>query len=182
MEPKSNSLVKSAMTSGLILGLALIVFNVVLYILGIYKPPTWVGILNYVIIIGGVFYGQKKFRDDELGGFISYGRALGTGVLVALFASVIYGVYYYLLTAVIDPGYMEKIYEVMEEAYIEMGMSDDQVESTLEVAKGFTSPLMLMFTSVIGFVFWGTLFSLITSIFIKKNEPMFTGSTETTEE
>lgn len=182
MEPKSNSLVKSAMTSGLILGLALIVFSVVLYILGIYKPPTWVGILNYVLIIGGIFYGQKKFRDDELGGYISYGKALGTGVLVALFASIIYGVYFYLLTAVIDPGYIDQIYAATEEALLEKGNSEDQVEQMLDAAKQYMTPIMLLVSSVIGFVFWGTIFALITSIFVKKNEPMFLGTTETKEE
>ncbi|HPX06012.1 MAG TPA: DUF4199 domain-containing protein [Tenuifilaceae bacterium] len=182
MEPKSNSLVKGAMTSGLILGLALIVFSVVLYILGIYKPPTWVGILNYVLIIGGIFYGQKKFRDDELGGYISYGKALGTGVLVALFASIIYGVYFYLLTAVIDPGYIDQIYAATEEALLEKGNSEDQVEQMLDVAKQYMTPIMLLVSSVIGFVFWGTIFALITSIFVKKNEPMFLGTTETKEE
>lgn len=182
MEPKSNSLVKGAMTSGLILGLALIVFSVVLYILGIYKPPTWVGILNYVLIIGGIFYGQKKFRDDELGGYISYGKALGTGVLVALFASIIYGVYFYLLTAVIDPGYMDQIYAATEEALLEKGNSEDQVEQMLDAAKQYMTPIMLLVSSVIGFVFWGTIFALITSIFVKKNEPMFLGTTETKEE
>ena len=45
--------------------------------------------LTWGIIIGGIVYGIKKYRDGVLKGFISYGSALGYGVLISLFASII---------------------------------------------------------------------------------------------
>ncbi|MDX9848433.1 MAG: DUF4199 domain-containing protein [Tenuifilaceae bacterium] len=173
MEDQKVNPMKSAMTYGLILALALIVLHLVQYLMDVYKPPMWVNILNYAVIVGGIVYGTIRFRNDDLGGYISYGRALGFGVLISLFSSVVYGFYLYLLTAVIDPSYMEGLYQVLEETYLEMGMADDQVETMMTAVKKFQTPLMMLISSIFSFTLMGTIFSLITSIFIKKEEPLF---------
>jgi putative exporter of polyketide antibiotics len=173
MENQKVNTTKSAMTYGLILALGLIVFHLLQYIMDVYKPPTWVSLLNYAIIIGGIVYGTIRFRNDELGGYISYGRSLGMGVLISVFASIVYGFYFYLLTAVIDPGYMENVFKMLEETYLEMGMDYDQVETTMGMVKKFQTPLLMVLSNVFGFTFIGTIFSLIVSIFIKKEEPLF---------
>jgi hypothetical protein len=173
MEAKKDNTMKSAMTYGLILGLALIVLHVVQYIMGVYKPPFWVSLINYGAIIGIIVYGTIRFRDDELEGYISYGKALGFGVLMSLFASIIYGLYFFLLTNVIDPTYMESMWAMIEETYVEMGMSDDQIEAAMSIVKKFQSPLIMVFSSIFSFVFMGTIFALITSIFLKKEKPLF---------
>lgn len=173
MEEKKVNTLRSAMSFGLMLALVLIVIHLVQYLMDVYKPPMWVNILTYAAIVGGIVYGTIRFRDDELGGYISYGKALGFGVLLSLFASIVYGFYNYLLTAVIDPSYMEGVYRMLEETYLEMGMDYDQVETMMETVKKFQTPLMMVFSSVFGFTFMGTVFSLITSIFLKKEEPLF---------
>ncbi|MDD3567743.1 MAG: DUF4199 domain-containing protein [Bacteroidales bacterium] len=173
MEEKKVNIMKSAMTYGLMLALALIAIHLVQYLMDVYKPPAWVNLLTYAVIVGGIVYGTIRFRDDELGGYISYGKALGFGVLLSLFASIVYGFYNYLLTAVIDPSYMEGVYRMLEETYLELGMDYDQVETMMETVKRFQTPLMMVFSSVLGFTFMGTIFSLITSIFLKKEEPLF---------
>lgn len=173
MEEKKVNIMKSAMTYGLMLALALIAIHLVQYLMDVYKPPAWVNLLTYAVIVGGIVYGTIRFRDDELGGYISYGKALGFGVLLSLFASIVYGFYNYLLTAVIDPGYMEGVYRMLEENLLEKGMNYDQVENLMEDMKKLQTPLFMVFSSVFGFTFMGTIFSLITSIFLKKEEPLF---------
>ena len=173
MEEKKVNILRSAMSYGLMLALVLIVIHLVQYLMDVYKPPMWVNILTYAAIVGGIVYGTIRFRNDELGGYITYGKALGFGVLLSLFASIVYGFYNYLLTAVIDPSYMEGVYRMLEETYLEMGMDYDQVETMMETVKKFQTPLMMVFSSVFGFTFMGTVFSLITSIFLKKEEPLF---------
>ncbi len=161
------------MTYGLILGLALIFIHLVQYVLDIYKASMLISLINYGVIIGAIIYGTIRFRDDEMQGNISYGKAVGFGILISLFASIIYGFYFFLLTTFIDPNYMEGVYAMLEELYLDKGMSEDQVEMAIEMAKKFQSPMMLLFSSIFGFVFMGTLFSLITSIFLKKEKPLF---------
>ena len=173
MENQKVNTMKSAMTYGLILALALIVLHLVQYLMDVYKAPTWVNLLNYAVIIGGIVYGTIRFRNDELGGYISYSKALGFGVLISLFASIVYGFYFYILTGLIDPSYMYGLHKMVEETYLELGMDSDQVETMMETVKKFQTPLMLVLSSVFGFTLMGTVFSLITSIFLKKEEPLF---------
>ena len=173
MEPKSNPMYKSAMTSGLIVGIALVVFSLLIYIMGVVKPPFWVSLLQYVIIIGGIIYGTKKFRDDDLGGEISYSKALGFGVLICVFASIIMGVYMVLLMTVIDPEFMNKMISVIEEEYVKMGMSEDQIDAAMKFVSKMQSPLFMAISTVFTFAIMGTIFSLVTSAFLKKEKSIF---------
>jgi len=182
MEPKSNPMLKSAMTSGLILGIALVVYSLILYILGVIKPPFWVGLINYAVIIGGIIYGTKKYRDDDLGGEISYSKALGFGILVCVFASIISGIYMILLTTVIDPEYMTKMLSAFEEEYVKMGMTEEQIDASMKMMTKMQSPIFMAVSSVIGFAFMGTIFSLITSAFLKKEKSIFETPSDTKQE
>jgi putative exporter of polyketide antibiotics len=173
MEEKNISATKPAMTYGLILGLALVIMHIVQYVMDVYKPPFWVSLINYAVIVAVIVYGTIRYRDDDLDGYISYGKALGFGVLISLFASIIYGFYFIILTSVIDPSYMEGVYTMIEETYIEMGMDYDQIETAMGMVKKFTNPVFMGLSSVFNFVLMGTVFSLITSIFLKKEKPLF---------
>ena len=161
------------MTSGLFLGIALVVFSLIIYMMGVVKPPFWVSLVQYLIIIGGIVYGTKKFRDEDLGGEISYSKALGFGILICIFASVISGIYTVLLMTVIDPEFVNKMMAVLEEEYVKAGLSEEQIDAAMKMVSKMQSPIIMAVTNVIGFAFMGTIFSLITSAFIKKEKPIF---------
>jgi hypothetical protein len=173
MENTSNSPVKSSMLYGLYLGIALVFIHIIQYVMDVYNPPFWVSLISYAAMIGIIFMGQKKYRDEEIGGFISYGKSLGFGVLISLFAAIIYGFYFFILVGIIDTTYMSKLLEVIIEKYEEMGMTDDQIEVAVEMVKKFQSPIITVISSIFTFVLMGTIFSLITSIFVKKEKPLF---------
>lgn len=178
MEPKSNPMYKSAMTTGLILGIALVVFSLIIYMVGVFKPPFWVSIIQYLIIIGGIVYGTIKFRDEDLGGEISYSQALGFGVLICVFAAVISGIYTILLMTVIDPEYITKLMSVMEEELVSKGMPEEQIEASMKIFSKMQSPIIMAVSTVVGFAFMGTIFSLVTSAFLKKEKSIFENPTE----
>lgn len=182
MEPKSNPMFKSAMTSGLVLGIAIVIYSLITYVLGVLKPPFWVNLIQYLIIIAGIVYGTKKFRDEDLGGEISYSKALGFGILICVFAAVISGIYMILLTTVIDPEYMTKMMSMIEEEYVKMGMTEDQIDAAMKIASKMQSPILIVFSSIFGFAFMGTIFSLVTSAFLKKEKSIFENPTEPKQE
>lgn len=178
MEPKSNTMYKSAMTSGLIVGIALVVLSLLIYIMGVVKPPFWVSLLQYVIIIGGIIYGTKKFRDEDLGGEISYSKALGFGVIICLVAAIISGIYTILLMTVIDPEFISKLMSVMEAELVSKGMPEEQIEATMKIMSKMQSPIIMSVTAVISLTFMGTIFSLVTSAFLKKEKSLFENPSE----
>ncbi len=173
MENQSNSKVKNSMTYGLIMGVALVALSLITYIAGIVKPPFWVSLLNWAIFIGFIIYGTTKYRDDVLGGSISYGNALGFSVLICIFGSIISTFYMLLFITVIDPDFISKLLEITEEELLNKGMSEDQIEAGMAMTKKFMNPAIMTISGFFGSVFMGTIFSLITSIFIKKDKPLF---------
>lgn len=172
MENK-NTIFKTTMTWGLLLGIVLIIFNFIPYLKGLFQLPAWVSFLTYAIMIAGVALGQIKYRDNDLGGYISYGRCFGAGMLVMLFASIIYAFYFIILTNVIDPNYMSKLIEASSEIMYQSGMPEEQIEMAMEMSSKMMTPALTLFSSILGYAFFGAIFSLITSAFIKKEEPMF---------
>ena len=168
MEEKSASIWKSSLTIGLYLAIALILVSVVFYVTG--SPFSKVGqYLSYPIMIGGIILGQLAYKK-ALGGTLTYGQAVGAGVLTMVFASVISGIYTYLLYAVIDPSLQEQLGIYTEEQIIQKGgVPEEQVEMAVNMAAKFQTPPIMFAMAVVGGAFIGTIISLITAIFIKKN-------------
>ncbi len=173
MESKSNPMYKSAMISGLFVGIALVVLSLLTYLMGVIKPPFWVSLLQYVIIVAGIIYGTKKFRDEDLGGEISYSKALGFGILICIFAAVVSGLYMVIFMTVIDPEFVNKLLAIIEEEYVKAGLSEEQIDAAMSMVSKMQSPAMLAIFNVIGFAFMGTIFSLVTAAFLKKEKPIF---------
>ena len=171
-EQKENSLAKSAMYYGALIGAALVLYTFVIYLTGL-STNRFIGFIQYFIIIGGLYYSIKKYRDDSLNGFISYGKALGFGTLTIFFASLIIGFFTFILYSFIDPSLIDKILALSEESMVARGMPNDQIDIAMEYTRKFTSPLVLTISTVFGLTFMGFLFNLIISIFVKKNDDSF---------
>ncbi len=167
MEQKSTFW-KSAMTYGIYLAVALIFYNVILYVLGESMNQT-LGLVTWGIMAVGIYLCQKSYRDRELDGYIDYGKALGFGVAIMLFAGVLNSLYSVILMK-IDPSLMEQIRIMQEEALMKQGMSDDQIEMAGDMMSKLQSPLIIVLSSLFSFALIGFIISLITSIFIKRKE------------
>ncbi len=171
-ENKQPALIKSTMNYGAMLGLALVIYTILLWMMDA-LARTGLASVSYIIMIAGIVFATKTFRDQEQGGFITYSRALGVGTLTCVFAGVITAFFTYLLYTVIDPGLIDKTYATMEQAYYDAGMTDSQIEMAMSMAKRFTNPVMMSVLGFLGSAFMGFIFSLITSIFLKKEEDPF---------
>jgi len=171
MEKRSQT--KVAMAYGAMYGLAASIVSLIFYFAGIdmqSKTPQWTG---YVVLIIFIVVGIKSYRDTELSGFISYGKSLGTGTLIGLFGGFITGVYTVILFTVIDPGLAAKIIEKIQEQWAEKGMTEEQISVALMWTKRMMSPVMLFIWSIVGSAFMSFLFSLIISIFMRKEGTPF---------
>ena len=167
MEEKSASIWKSTFMSGLYLAIVLILISVVFYVTGntFSKAAQY---LSYPIMILGIIYGQINYKK-ALGGTLTYGQALGAGVLTMVFASVISSIYTYLLYTVIDPSLIEQMRNFTEETLIRKGIPEEQMQMSLDMATKFQTPTMLVVMGIFGGAFIGLIISLITGIFTKKN-------------
>ncbi len=167
MEEKKSGLWKNALNWGVILGVALIIYSLLMWFLDL-SLEKWVSWVSYLIIIGALIVATKSYRDNTLGGVISYGQALGYGTLVVMFGSIVTAIYTYLFMKFIDPEFIDKILLMTEEQLIEKGIPDEQIEMGIEMQKKFMTPTIMSLGSIPTYTFIGFIISLITSIFLKK--------------
>lgn len=172
MENK-RSQAKVAMNYGLLYGLAGIAITLLFYFLGTDMESKIPMLTGFAALILFIIIGVKSYRDEDLEGYISYGKSLGTGTLIALFGSIITAIFTVILFTYIAPELPEKIIENAQQKLAEKGMSDAQMEQGIKMTRMFMSPVWLFFFSILGTTFWGFVFSLIISIFTKKESNPF---------
>ncbi len=159
------------MNWGGILGLVLIVYSLGLYLLDMNesKPAQW---LSYVVIAAVIFVASKAKRT-ALGGAITYGQGLGTGVGVAFFGSILVAFYTYVFFTFIDPDMLEELIIRAEDQMYENGMPDDQVEMAMGYTRKFMQPGPMAGMVILSYTFVGFIVSLITSAIVKKDDTPF---------
>lgn len=167
-----NSIYKNAANFGLILGLTIVIYTLVLHFLGASqnKAAGWVSVIFMAV---AVQVGTKSFRDKFQGGYISYGRAVGSGMLIVVFGSLIQSFFIYIFYTYISPESLQDIFIAMEDAMLQQGSSDEEIEMATKMLKAYTGPLTMAITAVFGSAFWGLIISLITSAFLKKEQSIF---------
>ncbi len=163
---------KTALTYGFVIGLVLILIQVVFYFAGNITSPLGT-VLSYAIMLGGVVVVVRSRRDQDLGGFIKYGQALGLGTLSIFIASLLLGVYVYIFYKFIDPAAINTIMVAAENKILDgnPNISDDELEMVLNLSRNLMSPGFLSFSILFNYTFLGFVMSLIVSIFMKKPPP-----------
>jgi len=183
MENK-QSILQYSMTNGAVLGVILIIFSLLLYLLGVMPVNTRTIILmplaSFTIMLIFLIVSMKAYRNKVLGGYISFGDAFLLGLLIIVFSSVISGFYSLIFNTVIDPGYMDRVYEGVRnwsyDLYSGMGLTETQIEEALERTsrqqENYT-PIKAFFGTLLGSAIFGGIVSLIISAFIRKDPPPF---------
>ena len=67
----------------------------------------------------------------------------------------------------------QKIMDMSQQQLMDQGMSEEQIATALDYTKKFMTPTWLFIFSILGTTFIGFLFSLVISIFLKKEENPF---------
>lgn len=149
-------------------------------LMGIDQQSTAQSWLSYLIMAVFIYISGVHYREREKQGFISYSEGFKTGVTTVFFGSVILSFFSFLYVRFVDQELITRILEQTEQSLIEKGMSDDEIEKTMEITSRFTTPGMIAFFGVAGGTFVGAIISLVVAAIIKKENTDFNSFTETT--
>lgn len=166
---ENKSIWYNGMIYGAYLGVSLIVLSLLFNSLKI-ETPRLSTLLTLVIMIVWIIIGTKSFRNS-LGGYITYSGALGTSVVIILFAGVISAFFTYLFLTVIEPDTIANSIVEMENVMIEKGDDEETITNAIRIYKKFASPGFFAFFAFMGNLLMGFLISLITSLFMKRKNP-----------
>lgn len=167
MEEKVNPW-KANLTNGLILGLAGVVFTLVLW----FTDMSFNKSMGYIFMAISVFllyYLIKSYRDNHLHGYITYGQSVGAGVIIWLYYAIIAAVFTYILYKLIDPQLTDKLIAFSEEQLRKSGrVPENAVDAAMSMQKKFLKPEIMAPASILNNMIFGTIIALIVSIFTKK--------------
>ena len=119
-----------------------------------------------------IFIGIRTYRNEELGGVISFGKAFLLGLYIALVAATLYVITWMILSGVFMPDFMENytaaILEGMQEAgknQAEIALQMKELETWSELYK---NPLFKILFTYMEILPVGLIVSLISAAILKK--------------
>jgi len=165
---KTANVWKDNLVNGLILGLIGVAFSLLMWILDLSFNKN-IGYLFLLVEIVILFFLIKSYRDNHMHGSISYGQALGAGVVIFLYATIITSIFSYILNTFIDPGLMQKGLAVQEQAMLDRGgLTQEQIDAGLKIAAKMMKPVISIPIGLVVNMFFGLILSLIAAAFVRK--------------
>ena len=169
MEEKKASMGIITLGYGALLGVALIIYSLLLYVLDLQENRA-LGFLSFVILLAGILLVQLNYRKKYMGGLLPYSKAFLVGLLSAIFASILVGIYTYIFFKYIDPNAMAEMAQRAEQELLKQGRTDAEIDMTMSWMKKFQTAGWYTTWAVIANIFVGAILSLLTAIFVKKED------------
>jgi len=166
---------KIVLIFGLIIGSILCV-NMIVMVNLMYSNPDFKGndILGYatmVVLFSLIFFGIRNYRNKHLNGFISFGKALKTGALIAFVGSTMYVVvwlfYYYLFV----PDFIDvyTTYVLNECTNADLAARTTEMEHFKEMYKNPLFVILITYSEVLPI---GLVVALVSALILKKKEKL----------
>jgi len=177
MEKDNVSIGKEALKYGAIIAAALILLSLVAYVSNL-SGNRFLGWLENIIIIGGLVWAMKNFRDKHRGGYMEFGQGVSLGTLVSLFGGSLTSLYSFIFLKYIDPSALEGLKNASIERMMQGGYSDAELEMMDSLFQFFYTPGMMLIGGILGAILGGVIISLILAAIIKKPKPLFEEATQ----
>lgn len=143
------------------------------YALGLHTTRMDIGqycdYLANIIPITMLYLAIKEKRDKVLGGTLTFGQGMKTGVLISLITAAIVTIFWYVYLIAINPLFIELGIEFEKNKMVLSGMSEADVAAKLGSIKSMYSLPMqlgaiLIFTPIVGSIYT----AIISAILRKK--------------
>jgi uncharacterized protein YebE (UPF0316 family) len=192
MEKNKKSIWQDALKPGLILSLIFVIFSVIVYVFNLATINLFAGILtgliSLLLFVISMFLLIKAYRNEKLNGFISYGKALGFGIIIGLYASFVLTGYTYVFNNIIDKDYEKnvsvKMQQLTEEYMISKGVPDEMIEDQMAKIgeQAQKSPIKKLIYGFLGTFILSFIAALIAGAIAKKNQDPYLSAMQEVEE
>lgn len=162
-------------TYALILTIAGAILNLLLYFTGYQTEKLATGQyfqwLGFVIMIAVLFLGIKAVREESPGQYLSYGKGVGSGVLISLFSGLMSAVFNFIHFKFINTEFADYQMEIVRAKWEQAGMGATQMEQAEGVTRMLMGPVMqAIFTPIMAVIF-GLIISLVIAAILKRPAP-----------
>lgn len=150
---------------GLILAAVAIVYSLIINTLGLGTNQS-AGYVGYLIMPIVLYFGMNN--ANSIWEESSFGKLFGFGFKVCALASIAVGIFAFVYFNYINPELIGEMVQMAEDKlYNDGSYSEDQIEAAVKIQKMFMTPGSLALMGVFGYLFFGTIFSLIMAAILK---------------
>ena len=159
-------------TKGIVIALILVLLALATYFLDLQAngPLQWIG---YAVFIGGIIwsvmsYGKQINYNSTFGNYFAHGFKVGALVTAIM-------IIYVIIFVVVFPDFKEKAISEARKAMKEKNsLTEEQINAGLEMTKKFFM-VFLVGGTLVGYLFFGAIASLIGAAVTKKDPNNFAG-------
>jgi predicted DNA repair protein MutK len=159
-------------TYALILTICGAVFQLLMYFTGLQTEKLavgqyvqWLGLVMMAVIL---FMGTKAVRDENPDKGMSYGRGLGTSVLISLYSSLMSSVYSFIHFKFVNPEFADYQLAMIRPKWEAAGMAEAQMDQAEKFTRAMMGPVaQAIMTPIMGVIF-GLICGLIIAAIVKR--------------
>lgn len=157
---------RTTIKAGLVLGILVVLWTLVMGVTGWYKHPTLLNLFWVVIAlqIGVLVWGLKLTATEGYG----YGKQVGAGLLISLLGGVIIFLGSIMFTTLVFPHYFQELEAMGREVMRSQGKPEAEINAYLAQLAPTQTPFMQALFGFIGTVGTGLVASLIIAAFCRK--------------
>lgn len=138
---------------------------------------SYLNYLNYVPFFIGLVMAVKTHRDEELGGYISFGRAFSTGFRYSSLLSIFMGLFMLIYFKWLNPEVLEQGLNEAENQMLDQGKSSSEIKTAMEMARSWGPYFAALGTSIM-YTLTGAAASLVFAFIMKREKPIFEAGEE----
>jgi hypothetical protein len=139
---------KALIAIALLAGLIQVATGVAMYGAGVYFA-SWSIFISFFVLLLGIGFGTRRYRDSVLNGQITYGQALLVGIVISVCTGVVYAIYNIISISFFYPRFL------------------DQVISVNGALRGRVTANTIALSNLIRLSVFGTILSAIASFFLR---------------
>ena len=154
---------KALIGVGVWAGLAQVVAGVAMYLAGVYFAP-WSMFVNLFLLLLCIVVGTKWYAARYLKGKITYRQALFVGVVISISTGLIYALYNLISISWFYPNFLDEL--------VRARLAQPSIAGTSSFAamRAEVSALGIAVPNLIRLSIFGSILSLLTSLFLKKRK------------
>lgn len=168
---KRNVLIFGSIIGAILVGQIIYMVNLVYSNPG-FESNNILGWIAMVAVFSLAFFGVRNYRNKELDGFISLGKAFKTGALIVFLASTIYVVFWLFYYYLFVPDFLDKYIEHVMLAAKQGGASGAEIAAKADQMEQFEQmyqgPFMVTLITYMEVLPVGLIVAFVSSLILKK--------------
>lgn len=170
---KKNTILKFGVIAGLLLVIFMWVTIPFMKDLHNMDMGEVIGYTSMTLALSTIYFAVRNYRDKALGGFITFGNALGMGLLIALIAAVFYAIGWEIYMQNGGGNFMNEYMASYSEKLKSSGKSPADIQAELDMmkkmAEWYKNPFFRFGWSMFELLPVGLIISLVSAFILKRN-------------